>query len=754
MGLIKKVPVVDNKKRDTDIINKSKNLITVGATVKGGKNVLDTINTLSAYVNTKLGKYKDKYKVLRTEAEIEDYFNLIQSNGTAALDTETSGLNPMLDDLAGICLYTPGEKAVYIPYGHISYITGSRVANQPTKEFLYKCFFNLRGIKWIMHNAKFDIRVIRNHIGIKLYAYWDTMLASRCIDENESAALKTLHLKYCNSTDDEAYTYEKLFDGLSFTLVPVNVAYLYAAGDAIKTFELYEYQQTVLNRRKLPGQYSVFMNIEMPLIDVVVDMEDTGITLDIEYAKKLSEKYHTILDEQVATVHSIINNYSKQIEAYKKANPDNKLSDPINVGSPAQIAILLYDVLRLTSPDKKSPRGTGEEILTVLNHPLSKAILDYRGTVKLLSTYIDKLPEMVNPNTGRLHGSFNQYGARTGRFSSSDPNLQNIPSHNKEIRKMFCAKDGYVLVGADFSQQEPRTLAHISGDENLIGAYAEGKDIYSWVASLVYDVPYDECREFRPDGTVNPEGKERRSFCKSIVLGLMYSRGDKSVAEQLGVSVDEAKKLTRKFFDAFPHVEDFIKSTEQFASEHGYVTTAWGRVRHLPNMLLKPYEFKYVNGNSPNFNPLSFNDAVVDEIVPQSVVDKYTSMLQKTFSSKGKSKIRELLATQGIEIKDNTLKITDASRQCVNSIIQGTSADMSKTAMIHVHNDALLKEWGFQILLQVHDEVIGECPIENAKKVADRLSMIMIDSAKDKISVPMKCDSEITKCWYGDPVEV
>ena len=200
--------------------------------------------------------------------------------------------------------------------------------------------------------------------------------------------------------------------------------------------------------------------------------------------------------------------------------------------------------------------------------------------------------------------------------------------------------------------------------------------------------------------------------------------------------------------------EDLIKSTEQFASEHGYVTTAWGRVRHLPDMLLKPYEFKYTNGNSPNFNPLSFNAVVVDETVPQSIVDKYTSMFQKTFSSKGKSKIKELLAAQGIEVKDNTLKITDASRQCVNSIIQGTSADMSKTAMIHVHSDALLKEWGFKILLQVHDEVIGECPIENAKKVADRLSIIMIDSAKDKISVPMKCDSEITKCWYGDPVGV
>ena len=195
----------------------------------------------------------------------------------------------------------------------------------------------------------------------------------------------------------------------------------------------------------------MFMNIEMPIIDVIADMEDTGITLDIEFAKQLSEKYHKQLNEQEASVYNIINNYKDKIDAYKKRNPDNKLSEPINISSPTQIAILLYDILGLVSPDKNKPRGTGEEILLALNHPLSQVILDYRGTQKLLSTYIDKMPQIVNTKTGKIHCSFNQYGAKTGRFSSDNPNMQNIPSHNKEIRKMFGARDGYALVGSDFS---------------------------------------------------------------------------------------------------------------------------------------------------------------------------------------------------------------------------------------------------------------------------------------------------------------
>lgn len=754
MALVKKVVPKNVKEQDKAVIDKTKNMNTAVMSVKGGKSVLDTINSITAVVNTKLGKYKDKYVVLRTEEEILDYFNTIQQNGIASIDTETSGLDPISDELAGICVYTPNKKSAYIPYGHISYITGQKVANQPSKELLQKAFNNLTDVKWIFHNAKFDIRFMRNQLGIKLIAYWDTMLASRCIDENESASLKNLHLKYCKTEDTESLTYDKLFEGISFTLIPIKTGYLYAAGDAKKTFDLYEYQKTILNRRNAPGPYNVFMNIEMPIIDVIADMEDTGITLDIEFAKQLSEKYHKQLDEQEASVYNIINNYKDKIDAYKKRNPDNKLSEPINISSPTQIAILLYDILGLVSPDKNKPRGTGEEILLALNHPLSQVILDYRGTQKLLSTYIDKMPQIVNTKTGKIHCSFNQYGAKTGRFSSDNPNMQNIPSHNKEIRKMFGARDGYALVGSDFSQQEPRTLAHMSGDKELIKAYSEGKDIYAWIASFIYNVPYEQCKEFNADGTKNPEGKERRTSVKSIILGIMYSRGDKSVAEQLGVSINEAKDIINKFFDSFPSVKDFIDKTQLNAHKLGYVTTAWGRIRHLPDMLLDEYEFYYEEGKSNDFDPLDFSSSNISTEVPKKIVDKYTKQLSKTFSFKDKNTIKDQLKQQGIIVKDNGGKIADASRQCVNSIIQGTSADMTKLAMINIHKDKLLNEWGFKLLLQVHDEVIGECPIENAKKCADRLSEIMINSAKEKISVPMKCDAEITKVWYGDVLEV
>lgn len=754
MALIKKVAAKDVKSQDQQILSKTKNMNTPTTTIKGGKSVLDTISSIQALVATKLGKYINEYDVLRTEEEINKYFKYINDNGICAIDTETSGLDPICDTLVGICLYTPNQKACYIPVNHVSYITGLKLNNQPSKEFLQTCFNSLGSVKWIFHNAKFDIRFLRNQLGVRLYAYWDTMLACRCIDENESAALKNLHLKYCNSKDIESLTYEKLFGGVPFSLIPIKTAYLYAAGDALKTYELYEYQRTILNRRKLPGPYKVFMEIEMPIIDVIANMEDTGITLDIEYAKGLSEKYHKILDAQLSEVYSIIDNYKTQINTYVRKNPDNKLSDPININSPVQIAILLYDILGLTSPDKNKPRGTGEEILLALDHPLSKVILDYRGTVKLLSTYIDKMPEIVNAKTGKIHCSFNQYGAKTGRFSSDNPNMQNIPSHNKDIRKMFGASEGYVLVGSDFSQQEPRTLAHMSGDENLINAYKEGKDIYAWIASFIYNMPYEQCMEFNPDGTKNPQGKERRSSVKSIILGIMYSRGDKSIAEQLGISLPEAKKIINKFFDSFPKVKKFIDDTQANAHKNGYVTTAWGRIRHLPDMLLEEYEFKYAEGKATNFDPMDFTYSDVDNTVPKNIVAKYTALLKQTYSFNERNTIKEQLKQQGIIVTDNGGKIAEASRQCVNSIIQGSSADMTKKAMIAIDTDPLLDQWGFHLLLQVHDEVIGECPIENAKACAERLSYLMIKSAQEKISVPMKCDAEITKVWYGDVIEL
>ena len=521
-GLLKSLPPRATRQSDSAIVSKASKSRTVTPTVRGGgKGIYDRISTISAAVSTKLGKYADQYLLLRDEASVADYFRAILENGFGAIDTETDSLDPILCTLAGVCLYTPGQKPAYIPMHHISYMTGAESANQVEDSVVRKCLQECEdaGVKWIMHNAKFDIRVLFNKLNVMVSCFWDTMLAAKCLNENESAALKDLHLKYCKTQDTEALTYEKLFEGIPFTQIPISIGYLYAAGDAIKTWELYEFQKKHLNRRNLPGPFEVFRNIEMPLIPIVADMENTGITLDMEFAQQLSDKYNAILKEREAKFYEVLSMYSEEIERYKAKNPNHKLSDPVSINSPTQIAILLYDILELTSPDPKKPRGTGEDILLALNVPLSQAILDYRETAKLLSTYVDKLPKVVNPKTGRIHCTFNQYGAATGRFSSSDPNMQNIPSHNKEIRRMFRAAKGNVLISCDFSQQEPRILAHCSNDQNLINAYKEGKDIYAWIASFIYKVPYDECKEFRPDGTTNPEGKKRRDSVKSIILG-------------------------------------------------------------------------------------------------------------------------------------------------------------------------------------------------------------------------------------------
>lgn len=453
-GLLKSLPPRATRQSDSAILSKASKSRSVAPTVKGGgKGIYDRISTISAVVSTKLGKYADQYLLLRDEESVVNYFREILENGSGAIDTETDSLDTILCTLAGVCLYTPGQKPAYIPMHHISYVTGVESANQVEDSVVRKCLQECEdaGVKWIMHHAKFDIRVLFNKLKVMVSCYWDTMLAAKCLNENESAALKDLHLKYCKTQDTESLTYEKLFEGIPFTQIPISIGYLYSAGDGVKTWELYEFQKQYLNRKNLPGPFEVFRNIEMPLIPVVADMENTGITLDMEFAQQLSDKYNALLKEREAKFYEVLSMYSEEIEKYKAMNPNHKLSDPVSINSPTQIAIILYDILGLTSPDPKKPRGTGEDILLALNVPLSQAILDYRETAKLLSTYVDKLPSVVNPKTGRIHCSFNQYGAATGRFSSSDPNLQNIPSHNKEIRRMFTASEGYVLISCDFS---------------------------------------------------------------------------------------------------------------------------------------------------------------------------------------------------------------------------------------------------------------------------------------------------------------
>lgn len=738
-----------------------------GISIKGGGGLLERISTITAMVNKNLGKYADQYEVIRDEEVLEKYIDDCIEQGIISIDTETNSLDPITCTLAGLCLYTTGNKAVYIPLHHVSYVTGIEIENQVSDEFATAQMQRLvdNKVKVIMFNAKFDVRVIKNQLGVELIPHWDGYIGARLLNENEPENnLKALHKKYCLNGEGDAFTFDTLFKGIPFTHIPVNTGYLYAARDAEITYELYQFQKPFLTEndpvcieRDLTGPAFVFNHIEMPLINIVAEMEDTGIAFDFDFADSLSKEYHAKLKEAEDNFYKECDNFGEALDNYReRRGAANKLEYPINISSPTQIAIMLYDVLEIKPVDKDKPRGTGEEVLLKIDHPVAKAILEYRGVAKLLSTYIDKMPTIVNPKTDRIHASFNQMGANTGRFSSSDPNMQNIPSHNDEIRKMFRASEGQVLLSSDYSAQEPRLAAHMSQDEKMIAAYIAGKDLYVEIASIAYNLPYDECKEFREDGTRNPEGKERRSAAKAIVLGVLYGKGVAAIAEDLRVTKKKAQEIYDKVMISFPGLKQFMEDSENMARDYGFVTTVWGRKRRLPNMQLDPYEFTYIGGVPKDFDPLfddedEFDDGSLE--VDEATKQRYTNILNRTYSRREKEVIKAKAKNEGILIKDNGGYIAEATRQCVNSRIQGSAADQTKLAMILVGNDKKLKELGFRMLLAVHDELIGECPRENAKEVAERFSMLMVEAAKDLV-VPSKCDVEITECWYEEPLQL
>lgn len=759
-----KVPERAGRSADSSIAKRANSAKKSSTTVKGGGGgLVERINTARAMTEKNLGKYREKFTVIQDIMTLVNYFDKIVENGIMSIDTETTGLDPILDDIVGFSIYTPDMKPAYIPINHKSYVTGVKIENQLPVHLIKEQLdrMNEHNTKIIMFNAPFDIRVIRNQIGSYLTCYWDCYLGARLLNENEdSNALKLLHHKYCTDGEGTASRFDDLFKGISFALVPVNIAYLYAAHDAEITFELYEFQEPYLNpesslciEKGLQDVSWVFFNIEMPIVAVVSDMEDIGVDFDMTLADELHIKYQAELEQKLQAVHSAIDMYSAEIADYKAKNPGNKLSEPINLDSPTQVAILLYDIMKVGVIDDKSPRGTGEKILNQINNSFTKALLEYRGVGKLISTYIDKLPNCVNPKDGRIHCKFNQYGADTGRFSSNDPNLQNIPSHNKDIRKMFKATDGYVLMSSDFSQQEPKGLAAMcrkDGDPQMYEVFMAGKDLYSEIASKAFNKPYDECREFRPDGTTNKEGKERRSQAKSILLGVLYGRGIDSIAEQLKTTVNKAKDIKESVFKGFPAIKKFEADSIKMAQTVGYVTTICGRKRRLPSMMLPDYEVKWKDGVAPDDDPLSFDsDEVSSNEVPEHIQRKWLARVKSVPFFKRRT-VFEAANAEGLWIVDNT-KDKDVTK-VVNARIQGSAADLTKVAMISLHNHKRLKELGFRMLIPVHDEIIAECPEENMRECSELLAQTMSDAAAKILDMPINCDVAISKCWYGEEI--
>lgn len=730
----------------------------------------DKLQLIYEEVNRVLGGYTSNTKVITSKDELSQYIDEAIRNGIIAIDTETNNsLEPLTCLLMGACIYTPGQLSAYIPVHHTQPDTDILIENQLTESDIKEQFERLSNTKILMHNGKFDYEVIKCTCNCVLNIYWDTEIAARILDENELAGLKKQYILHIDSTQ-EKYDIEHLFQGIPYAYVKPEIFALYAATDAYITYRLYEWQKEQFNKPGNEKLFDLFMNVEMPIVPVCAEMELYGIEIDKEYAKRLSNKYHKKVDEVNAKIDAELSKYSDKISAWRltkeanykernskpnktgeftyKKSKNEQLENPPQLNSPTQLAILLYDILGTPAQDKKSPRGTGEEILQKINLPICDLILEKRGLEKLIGTYIDKIPECVNSKDNRLHAHFNQLGAGTGRFSSSNPNLQNIPSHVKEIRLMFRASDGDVFVGADFSQQEPRLLSAYSNDDTMIDAYKQNKDLYATIAAGVYKNDYWDNMEHRQDGSPNPEGKKRRSNCKSLLLGIMYGRGAPSIAEQIHSTVEEAQQIINDFYKQFPKVKEWTEKTEKDAKVTGYVEDLWGRRRRLPDILLPKYTVKSTK-TSTEFNPILYTLGKVNDS-SAALVESYKKKLSKVKSRNDYQKIQQEAERDGIYIVDNGAFISQAERQCVNARIQGGAASMTKVCMRKVFDDEELNRLGARLVLQIHDEVIVECPKQNAEAVMSRLTYVMKTSVADKVQVPFKCDGYIVNCWYED----
>lgn len=439
----------------------------------------DRLRLVKENAESFLGKHRQDIQVIRDERDLVSFIDKAIENGVIAYDTETNNsLDYLTCKVVGLCLYTPGLKAAYVPIWHVDPKTCAKLSHQVSEECAKNQLRRLRGTKVIMHNGKFDYQVTKCFFGVEMPIYWDTMVMCRLIDENEMLA--NLKWQYKDKVDPEHpdYDIDKVFPGIQYEYVDPDTFALYAATDALMTYELYQWQLRRLSQPDEERVLKLAMDVEMPLVIPVAEMEIRGVMFDSAYAKKLQDKYHASLDRYDALITEEIAKYSDAIAEWrltedatrrekrinKKGEPvyakskSEQLTEPINPDSSTQLAILLYDVLKVKPVDKKKPRTTDKKALPIIgkqnNLRLCELLLARKKVQTLLSDFIDKLPSLVNPVDGAIHCSFNQCGKEengvvTGRFSSSNPNMQQIPSGAVEIRPVFMARTEYKDVVAE-----------------------------------------------------------------------------------------------------------------------------------------------------------------------------------------------------------------------------------------------------------------------------------------------------------------
>ncbi len=709
--------------------------------------------------------FKDSKAILITsKQELHDYVSKCIEVGYAGIDTETTGLDRLKDTIVGFSLYTPGMPECYIPCKHIVPIFDTPYKNQLTYEECGEEVQRLvdNKVKLILANADFDIAMIYKDFkcDIAPAAYYDVILAWRCIQEDEKDnTLKGLYAKYVKGGNVDPKKFSDFFPVKLFPRCKPEVAKLYAANDAKITYELFLWQLPFVTKTHqkckelhLERIADLVWNVEFPLIRICAELHREGMFLDNSIASTLHDRYYTkqLKDEEklAALIQELID--TKDI-ANNRKRPFRTGKD-FNVNSNPHVKYLVNNLLGVDA------KNTGKEVLKEINKPATDMVLKVRGDIKLLGTYVDKLPKIVGP-TNRIHATYKSIGAATGRFSSDSPNMQNIPSKAVDIRHLFRATPGKVLIGADFSQQEPKLLAYISQEPTMLKTFIEGRDIYATLASVAYKVPYEECLEFHPEThEYQPEGKKRRSTGKVLNLGINYGMSVPSIGESLfagddSMSDEDKTKRAQEIYDAvmlgFPHLRDFILASQKFAATYGYTETILGRRRHHPDMMLPRFEFKPMPGYvNPDVDLFDLDAPDNDDEIPKETIAKLTKEFNGYKYYGQIVKRTKQLAEEKIAVVNNSRKIDEASRQIVNSIVQGSAADLTKMAILKLCNDPRWKEISGKLVNCVHDELICEVNMEDIEIGSKILQEAMV-GAGDFLPFKLSCDVERSFRWYG-----
>ena len=609
-------------------------------------------------------------EIIDTSEKLNDLIKRLEkcTDIPVAWDTETTSLEPSEAELVGIgCCWGTGENDVaYIPTAHTE---GNYLEKQEVLSALRNILESSAYPK-AFQNAKFD-RLVLEHQGIKLEGVtFDTMLASYVLHPGDSHKLSDLCIRYLSGINSLDYDELDIPKGKSIADLSIQKVAKYCGLDAYATFCLVEKLSAELSQ--FPDLEKLLREVEVPLEPVLAEMENQGIRIDSDYLNQLSQQLETNLEKI-------------EQQAYEQAGEEFKLS------SPKQLSVLLFEKLELNrkkSRKTKTGYSTDHATLEKLrgDHPVIESILEYRTLAKLKSTYVDALPAIVNSKTNRIHTDFNQTVTATGRLSSSNPNLQNIPirtEFSRQIRKAFIPQENWLLVAADYSQIELRILAHYSQEPVLVDAYKYGRDVHTVTAQMLFDK-----EEITSD--------ERR-LGKVINFGVIYGMGAQRFARESGIAPSEGKKFIERYREKYSQVFAYLESMKQQAIAHGYVTTILGRRR-------------YFNFVSENLRNLKGNN-------PQEI---------------------DLSALKSLGQYDSQLL-----RAAANSTIQGSSADIIKVAMVRLHK--ILQNYQARLLLQVHDELVFEVPPQEWEELQPQIKSVMEGAVS--LDVPLVVEVNEGQNW-------